>query len=374
MKQEEYIEYIAEKNYLKFYELGHAVAGNNGPHGHKDTPVRNTAHYLIIYGYLYKKYEDKKYLDICKKFANYLCDIQNKSKSGAIECMVSDTFDHLNGLIGQGWAIEALLYYYEITKDKRCLGVAKSIFFSQKYDRELHLWHRVELDGRDIGIDTTFNHHVWFAACSFKLAKYCNNSSIDEMISDFLTNGCDRDFHIYDDGLLHHTVNLNISSMKKERIKRTIKYCLSPVKSLNPRKLDPKYIERAYHIFDIYGFCILNERYGHLPIFASMKYKQAMKFAMDINSYNANNGVFSYIKKGSPFNVFSYSYNSPAFEYPYISFVNGINDEAIFDKLYLIQKQLMADDSTGLFSKNNPDIETWNARTYEIIRYLEKVN
>lgn len=372
MRQEEYLEFIAESNYPKFYEQGYATAGHNGPHGHNDTPVRNTAHYLIIYAYLYKKTKDIKYLDICKKFADYLCTEQKNSKSGAIKCMDSEDFDHLNGLIGQGWVIESLLYYYEVSHDNRCLETAKEIFFSQKYDYDLHMWRRIELDGHDIGIDITFNHQVWFAACSYKLAEYYSDTIIDDIIKDFLRLGAERDFCIYSSGLLQHTVNINDSSMRKNKLKKMIKLFLTPVKFLNPRKLDIKYIEYAYHIFDIYGFCILQERYGDMPFFFSEKYLKAVTYAKNIKRYDINNGVDSSIEKGTPFNVFSYSYNSPTFEYPYVAITNGFTDVIVFDSIYATQEKLMLDIQTGMFSRNNPDIETWNARTYEIIRYLEK--
>lgn len=35
------------------------------------------------------------------------------------------------------------------------------------------------------------------------------------------------------------------------------------------------------------------------------------------------------------------------------------------------QIMLMYDSKTGLFKQNNPDFETWNAKTYEIIRAAE---
>ena len=175
-------------------EQGYATAGHNGPHGHLDTPVRNTAHYLIIYSYLFKETGDEKYQRICERFVDYLCQMQSKSQSGAIQCMVSDKFDHLNGLIGQGWVIEGLLYYFEIFGDTRSMDVAKKIYCAQKYDSVSHLWHRIELDGTDIGIDPTYNHQVWFAACSCKLAVYDKTLNVDESIRDFLTAGASRDF------------------------------------------------------------------------------------------------------------------------------------------------------------------------------------
>lgn len=372
MRQEEYMYKVAETNYNRFYKQGFATAGHNGPHGHIDTPVRNTSHYLIIYSYLYKKTKDKKYIMICEKFVDYLINVQISSKSGAMHCMISDSFDHLNGLIGQGWVIEALLYYYEIFKDEKCLNTAKSIFYSQKYDWKLHLWHRIELDGSDIGIDPTYNHHVWFAASSYKLADFCKDDLIDKIIRDFLLYGSERDFQVYqNDGLLKHHVNLNTQILNVVKWKRFIKKILTPISFFNSRKFDFKYMEYAYHIFDLYGFCILKEKYGDLPLFSSKKYIEAEACAKNINYLNRKNGIDRYINYGKPFNVYSYSYNSLCFEYPFVVKKCRFNNPSIVDRLFDIQTKLMWDDTTGMFTKNQPDIETWNARTYEIIRYLE---
>lgn len=373
MKQVEYMEKVALLNYDKYFNQGFADAGHNGPHGHIDTAVRNTAHYLIIYGFMYKKYGDKKYLDICTKFADYLCKRQAESKSGAIKCMEDGTFDHLNGLIGQGWVIEALIYFYEISNNNKYLETAKRLFYTQKYDYELHLWHRIELDGSDIGIDPTYNHQVWFAACSCKLAEYCRDNEIDRIIKDFLSEGAQRDFITYSDGLLHHSVNVKSKAMGKVKLKKLIKLFLTPFKAINPKKFELKYMEYAYHIFDIYGFIILQERYGDMPFFSSERYKNALAYALNVDEINRRCGVEKAIKEGKSFNIFSYSYNSPAFEYPYIAASLGKIDKDKFDELYGIQENLMLNKENGMFSRNNPDIDTWNARTYEIIRFCEKI-
>lgn len=371
MKQKEYMIYIANRNYEKFYKQGYATAGHNGPHGHQDTPVRNTAHYLIIYSYLYKTTREKRYKQICEKFVDYICKKQNESKSGAIQCMLSDKFDHLNGLIGQGWVIEGLLYCYEVLGFERCLDTAMKIYKAQKYDKDLHLWHRIELDGTDIGIDPTYNHQVWFAACSSKLAEYCDDSNIDKILRDFLTVGAKRDFRIHSNGMLKHYVNVSNEVMQKIKLRHVIKVCLTPVKSVSPKKFDSKYMEYAYHVFDLYGFSILQEKYGDLPLFSSDVYQKAIAYAENVKQVNQNCGVYSAIKNGDMFNIFSYSYNSPAFEYPYVAEINRFGDKKLHDELYEIQRKLMFNNQTGMFTRNNPDIETWNARTYEIIRYLD---
>lgn len=373
MKQEEYMKYVADCNYATFYKQGYATAGHNGPHGHLDTPARNTAHYLVIYSYLYKKTREEKYLIICQKFVDYIVALQKQSKSGAIECMKTDKFDHLNGLIGQGWVIEGLMYYYSISKDPRCLRTSLEIFYSQKYDWKLHLWHRIELDGRDIDIDPTYNHQFWFAACSAVLCDYCEDKEIERMILDFINEGSKRDYRIYENGLQKHYCNVNTPAIKTAKKKRMIKYLLTPFRRYDPKKLDPRYQEYGYHLFDLYGWCILQERYPELDLFKSDKYLKAVAYAKNIKEINKRNRVDEYLNEGKKFNIYGYSYNCPAFEWPFIAKVNDFVSGNGIDILYKTLQSLMWDNRTGLFNNNQPDIDTWNARTYEIIRYLDKL-
>lgn len=365
--QEEYMEKVARMNIKTFMEQGYATAGHNGPHGHKDTPVRNTAHYLIIYSYLYKKYKERDLEKICSVFFSYLKECQQQSKSGAIQCMETDRFDHLNGLIGQGWVIEALIYYYEIFKIKEALDVAKNIFFSQKYDWEQHLWHRIELNGEDIDIDPTSNHQVWFAACSYKLVELCDNREIESMIEDFLLHGEKTILSIYSDGLLRHNLNIKHRFIYKLNKIRYIKVLLTPFKNLNDRKFDFKYIEYGYHIFDLYGLTILKEKYKNFPIFNSSEFKKAVIYASNIKGLCRKNKTHNPLIS----NVYFHKYNSPAFEWAYVALANGFFEQSSLNSLYESLVDNMYDTSKCDFSRNNPDVETWNARTYEIIKYLD---
>ena len=158
--------------------------------------------------------------------------------------------------------------------------------------------------------------------------------------------------------------------MKAIRRKTLIKKLLSPLRFVNPKKLDPKFMEYAYHIFDFYGFCILKEKYSNLPLFSCKEYKKAEACAMNVMYLVKHNGIEEYRKKGRSFNPYGFSYNSFAFEYPFVAKACGIINLKILEQLLVIQKELMWDESTNMYTRNQPDIETWNARTYEIIRSL----
>ena len=372
MKQLNYLEYVANKNYELFIQQGYATPGNNGPHGHLDTPVRNTAHFLIIYTFLYKKHHNQKYKIICKKFSDYLIKEQEKTKSGAIKCMESDRFDHINGLIGQAWVIESLLYYYDFFREERSLECAQKIFFSQKYDYSTHRWNRIEIDGKNLGTDTTYNHNIWFAACSSKILDYKDDKKIIKVLNDYMTHSFKKDFRVYKNGLLYHKINEYNKNEIKNKIKNIVKDLLFFLRIIDMKKFDSKYMEKGYQVFDMYGFCILKERYPENPLFYSKDFQKAKKCALNINYLNKCYNVEKAIKNNSGrFNVFSYAYNSPAFEFPYVSVILDNDNKPLFEKLYDIQIKLMYNYNDLNFTNYNPDIYTFEARSYEIIRYID---
>ena len=81
---EAFVRGCADARLEEFTTLGHAAAGRNGPYDYRDTPVRNTAHWLITYSYLWKTTGDTRYEAVCRRFGQYLLDEQAKSASGAV--------------------------------------------------------------------------------------------------------------------------------------------------------------------------------------------------------------------------------------------------------------------------------------------------
>ena len=366
LAQAEYMRRAVDSRLGPFLEAGHATAGHNGPHGHPDTPVRNTGHYLCALSYLYKETGDGIYSEAADAFARYLYDMQSKTASGAIQCMLGGGFDKMNGLIGQGWTIEALLRYHSVFGDDRALAVAERIFHAQRYDYSAHLWHRTDLDGGDLGIDPTYNHNIWFAACAAPLVGLAGDDEAERMIIDLLTEGAARDFKVDGEGLLKHSVSLANKNTRDAETKRAIKKALRPLKFLNPRKLDYKYMEYAYQVFDMYGFCILEEAYPDLPLFHSDEYRRAASLALNYPRLNKE-----LAQKGGGLNVYGYPYNSLAFEWPYVARHFGLDYEDGAAELWGVQCALMGDPQSGDLTRSNPDVETFDAKTYEIIRAIE---
>ncbi|MCD7817561.1 MAG: hypothetical protein LUH07_00685 [Lachnospiraceae bacterium] len=369
---------IADAHYEEHNILGHAPSGNNGPYNYEDTPVRNTCHWLIIYCYLFKVTGNRKYKDIAIKFAKYLSSIASESKNGAIECMTGKQFDHLNGLIGQAWAIEALIYAAKTLQLEFCLEVAKGIYFSQVFDSSASLWKRVEIDGTVLDYDYTVNHQVWFAIAGCMINDLESDPVIMHDLIQFMNSLVNSHFRIYDDGLIKHYVNIsrpNISMSFASKIKREVKRAAIPLHYINPNKYDVYAQERGYHLFELYGYAILKEYLPEHALFKTESFLKAVKYGLDIEKLNRQFNIKVFLKPRKNFetNKYAYGYNSPAFEFPLISdsFGNDIDCEKI-DSLIRIQIDGLYNSNTKMFDRNNSDSQTLTARMYELIRYLDR--
>lgn len=373
-----FLKEIADTYLDSFETQGYANPGNNGPYGHIDTPARNTAHWCITLGYLWKEFGDSRYYTISRMFAEYLIELHKTSVSGAVKCMDESSYNHLNGLIGQAWIIEALVYFFGVSKEKKYLNCAEEIFRVPLYSRSQHMWEMIELDGRNIGLDYTFNHQLWFAAAGSMILQYKNASDIHEMIISYL-DGCLIHLQVHKDGLIKHYGDLsspfNHDSELKKRIKRIAKQTLFRGKRFeNPNRYDADGYERGYHLFNLYAFSILRKDFASHPIYSSKKLQAAIDYGklMDVHNdyFNVGRVLSGYPK--AVMNKYAYAYNSPAFEYPYIYQVFGDeNFENMCDKLYEIQLAATYDEKSKRLRFNNYDSETLTARVYELVRFLE---
>ena len=73
LKQYTIIKEIADFQLKLLDENGYIESGINGPYSCRDTEVRNTAHWIGIYKYIWIKSKDLRYLHAIKKLADYLC-------------------------------------------------------------------------------------------------------------------------------------------------------------------------------------------------------------------------------------------------------------------------------------------------------------
>ena len=122
--------------------------GVNGPYNDKETPVRNTAHWLFL---LLKSYEitgDIKFKNSSVKALEYLMTAECRPGGYAMFCRDVKNKDQCNGLTGQAWAIESILKGGLILDRQDAVTFAIDIFNSHYFDESRSIWHRLSLDGQ----------------------------------------------------------------------------------------------------------------------------------------------------------------------------------------------------------------------------------
>lgn len=355
---------------------GFILPGHNGPYHNHELPLRNSSHWIITYSYLYKITNESKYLDAVKKLADYIILPKNFGKNCCAIIRTDKRFDKTNGLIGQAWVIEGLLHAYLLLQDSKYLRCASSIFYSQYFDENLKFWIVNDIDGMQ-HFDLIFNHQLWFAAIGAKLASVKKDNYIYSCVSSFLDMAESKYFNVHENGCCIHYMNyellgdnLKIES-NFERIHKIHSLLYHPIKTL-VNKLNYKKridltneIEIGYHLFDLYGFALLYQNFSEHHIFRSNKLNRAKQ-------YITSNSFISKIDKSKvcSVNQFSYGYNSPAFEFPFVNYVlNGADDNRINKKLFDYQIQYTFDKELVSFCRNVSDSRTLDARIYEYMRY-----
>lgn len=115
-----------------------------------------------------------------------------------------------------------------------------------------------------------------------------------------------------------------------------------------------------------YGALHQRNRDSDLPLFHSDEYRRAASLALDYPRLNKE-----LAQEGDGLNVYGYPYNSLAFEWPYVArhFDLGFEDGAA--ELWGVQCALMGDPQSRDLTRNNPDVETFDVKTYEIIHAIE---
>lgn len=378
------VKQLADKEMPYINEYGYARAGVNGPYFNEDTAVRNSAHWIITYSYLYNRTRNSQYYETARVLSDFLLKGENYGTSGSICARTDARFDHTNGLIGQAWVIEGLIAAANLFEDNQYYKKALSLFSVQHFNPHSNLWEVMDCDGTK-DFDLTFNHQLWFAASGAMILEYekINNIEIsgwiDNQIKAFLSAAEKEYFNVKDSGCIVHVVNYKktpeeteyIRNLQKKRKIRSFK--AKPIEVIKKKVADKlahfsftEGLEEGYHIFDLYGFALLKKNYGEHPIFKSDKLKRALAYALDTDKLLELRNSCG----GSCFNKFAFGYNSPAFEYPFVAhcFRKEINQD-LEDELFRFQIESTYEN--GEFSRNCEDPNTLGARVYEFVRYLQ---
>jgi len=379
---------IAEKGINLLNKYGKIPGGQNGPYHDPETPVRNSSHWLILFAKLYEIENNSKYKDCVYKLAQFLISEDARPFGYSFHHRNKIKKDKCNGLIGQAWTIEALITSSKILEDEIYEKNAQEVFFQHPFKNKVKLWNRLEINGKILSIDGTFNHQLWFAS-SLVIDKNINNNEVKKRIDSFIDN-ISENLEILENGLIFHNI-IRIWEKYffiKYLYKTILKSSSENMKALFYRKhkcrrirniedYKKAQIEReiyrsiGYHSFNLYAFAILKKYIPDHSFWEGEQFKKTLTYLLS-KEY----------EKKIRYNIYGFSYNAPGFEIPFVldTFFSNKNQIVIkqCEKWINWQFRQTYNSKTALFDRNNPDPLTLTSRFYELTRLspvlFEKIN
>lgn len=265
--------------------------GNNGPHGHLETPVRNTSHALVLFSHLWKTTGEKKWRDASMCLVAWLCSEDNRFyRQNAFVARQIEGADRVNGVIGPAWVVEGLLHAHSAYGSDGTLSRAKKIIESMPISRNNGLWHRNDPFTKKYSVDRTYDHQLAFAVQVARLGDV-------DSLKLFLDRSHEITLDTRQDGMFRH---LAVSSdLKGLLLRLSEKY--RTIKS-------PKWlyqVERGYHHYNLFLLAqLVNTGIDH-PLYHSTRFNSAIDF-------------FCRLRPGTGGDRYGAEYNHPAFASAYI--------------------------------------------------------
>jgi len=354
-------------------ENGSFPAGHNGPYFDPETSVRNSGHWLIIFAKCYELTGDDKFRNKVHEVAEYLCSKDARPNGYSFYHRNKKGKDKCNGLIGQAWTFEALAEATRLLNDGKYALLAEEVFLQHSFNEEYGLWNRLEIDGRILTIDGTFNHQLWFAACA-SLVECPRNAEIMSRVKRFM-DCLPRNLTILKSGLVYHHIERSLEEQitnnftQRAKVRRCLGSIIKALRSiewleriLNRRQIKGEiYRSVGYHSFNLYAFAILKTQFSKHPFWNSTSLRKAVDYMLTDEYRDKIDN-----------NKYGYSYNPPGFEVPYSLDISGnINKEKLTEiSQWWINEQFRRcyNKKTGMMDRNTEDALTHTARIYELCR------
>lgn len=353
--------------------------GNNGPYYDPETPVRNTSHWIITLAKCYEWTGEHECKSKLRSLSNYLLTRDARPYGFSFHHRYQSDIDKCNGLIGQAWTFEALAKASEILEDPQYAQLAEEVFFQHHFNEQYGLWNRLEIDGKVLSIDPTFNHQLWFAAC-VSLLKTPQELEIKKRVVRFIDCLLEN-IIVMHYGLIYHLIERKLNDefsvpSLKVWIKKTVVGVLNSLglkknkqKSIDVEEGLKRMIHKSigYHQFNMYAFAMLKEQMPDHSFWKSEKFNKMVNYML-IDEY----------KNGLEDNKFGYPYNPPGFEVPYALCIlaDKNHDELIDQCSWWINEQFRRcyNHETGLMDRNTEDPITHTARVYESTRIPDSIS
>ncbi len=346
----------AETGLEKQRSDGAMSAGHNGPHNDPETPVRNTSHWLIFFLKAFELSEEPKFKKAASSCLSYLLMKESRPGDATFYHRKNPQKDFSNGIIGQAWTIEALIYASRKFNNPEILKLAEDVFNLHPYDPSVQAWKVVNPDGTIRDYDRTFNHQLWFASIGCELIKQ-GVTSVQDSVDHFIQN-IHKNIEFYPDGVIKHYPYAYTfpPSLRKSagRLNNRLKSLFNPFDSNYSHSV-------GYHAFNTYALGVIYRYDPDLPFFKNGLFRTSLDAI--------GNDRF---QKCLPEAKFGYPYNPPGIEIA-VSLQAGTqlskNEIEKLQKKWLNKQfEMNFDFNNFTMTRNTPDPLTNQARMYELYR------
>lgn len=334
-------------------KAGSMPPGHNGPYFDRETPVRNTAHWLVTFTKVFEITREKQYRRAAEKGIKYLLSEEARPHGKSFYCRKGGGGDSCNGLIGQAWATESLAYAGRILGIEKAVDLAQETFLLHEFNSNEGLWYIHEIDKQTNKIDPTLNHQIYFASSGVEI----KNKKIDQIIGIFLDN-LDQHFKIDMFGMIKHLMpnRYDVDSFKVARslIGNTL---LSLDQLTKPEKIK----EIGYHQFNLMGLTFLSKRFPDHSFWNSKFFRKSLKALCS-----------DYYIKRLENNIYGYPYNVAGIEAAFV-LQEFLPKEKSLRQRFLERQFRHYDTKNNELRLKTSDSETLSARIYEAVRLNDTV-
>lgn len=251
--------------------------GHNGPWNDVDTPVRTTAHWALT---LFKAYDitgGNIFLEAALKACDYLIKKEQRPYGYTFYCRTNQTGkNRCNGLIGQVWAIEPLVFVGHRINNPEYLNVAHKIALLHEYDYKCHLWKNTEITGEILGINYALNQQVWFAALLMIIGKTVNDESLRKAARDFFVH-FPSSVSFIEEGLIRHKMENKLT--RYQRMKNNINFSGGRKKTMDTGQMT--LLSQGYSSFLLYGLALAYAYGGEEDFWGDVRIKAIISGAAD---------------------------------------------------------------------------------------------
>lgn len=334
---------------------GSMPAGHNGPYFHRETPLRNTCHWLVLWCHSYAWTSEQRFLDAASLALSFILLPAHRPSGANWLQRTTKHRDRCNGLIGAAWVIEALTCANRILESERAFSSAEEVFALHPFDERLGIWRRLEVDGMVLPIDRTFNHQLWFAASAARLSS-AGSDIATSRVTRFI-NKLPQIFAVYRDGLIVHRIRLKWWDRFFEPwspLHNAYAY-YDQLRQGKCKPLDAHKRDIGYHAFNLHAFAVLHRFYPQHPFWQSSSFRRTLQFS---RSSTHAVGVDTN-------NHYAYPYNPVGFEMALA--LGEFLPEALEERREWIRRQIafMTRMGTTEYGDGAADPVTARARIYE---------